>query len=229
MTKDFVTVTPDSGTGNATINITVSKNEQPVIRKTELEVSTGKVSKVLSISQAPGNLIMGLLPNMYLFMDTYEGDSAWRMKNEMGEHTVYSGLIKSNYKIPVYFADRIEGNTKYKIPIFGGITTSLKDELIKVANDYLEGEGTDERAYMKVVFYDEYADNHPMPKNILTVSDDSGAVIPSGMSEIFGTISGSSFPEHIHDITYIEIGIGSDFDDEAYIPLAQIQVQKIPE
>lgn len=227
--ENWIQVSKTSGTGEGTVNITASKNEQPVTRKTELEVSSGSISKILSISQAPGNLIMGLLPNMYLFMNTYEGDSAWRMRSEMGEQTVYSGLIRSNYKIPAYFADRIEGNTKYEIPVFGGITTSLKNELIEVANNYLEGEGTDEKAYIKAVFYDEDTNSYPMPENTLNITDDSGAVIPSGMSEISGTISGSYFPEHIHDITYIIIGIGSNWDDEVYIPLARIQVQKIPE
>lgn len=52
MEKDFITVSPDSGGGNATLNVTAAANSQASSRSTSITISGGGVSKKISISQS---------------------------------------------------------------------------------------------------------------------------------------------------------------------------------
>lgn len=50
MQKDFITVTPDSGTGNAIVTVAAERNEE-YSRKATLEISGGGITKVITIGQ----------------------------------------------------------------------------------------------------------------------------------------------------------------------------------
>lgn len=52
-TKDFIEFTPSTGNGNATINVTASKNTD-VARETSLTISGNGVTKKVNISQETG-------------------------------------------------------------------------------------------------------------------------------------------------------------------------------
>lgn len=53
MQKDFITATPDTGSGNGTINVTASKNISSK-RSTSLTISGGGVTKTVNINQKKG-------------------------------------------------------------------------------------------------------------------------------------------------------------------------------
>ena len=50
-TKDFITFTPSSGSGNGTVNVTASENTTENIKTTILNISGEKISKSVSIEQ----------------------------------------------------------------------------------------------------------------------------------------------------------------------------------
>ena len=52
-TKDFIEFTPSTGSGNATINVTASKNTN-AFRETFLTISGNGVTKKVNISQETG-------------------------------------------------------------------------------------------------------------------------------------------------------------------------------
>lgn len=54
-TKDFINFTPNTGSGNATVNVTASKNTD-VARETFLTISGNGVTKKVNISQETGAL-----------------------------------------------------------------------------------------------------------------------------------------------------------------------------
>ena len=51
MEKDFITVTPDSGTGNATVTVVASENSGQDERSTSISISGGTMKRTLSINQ----------------------------------------------------------------------------------------------------------------------------------------------------------------------------------
>lgn len=53
MQKDFITVAPDTGNGNRTINVTASKNTSSE-RSTSLTISGAGVTKTVNINQKKG-------------------------------------------------------------------------------------------------------------------------------------------------------------------------------
>lgn len=53
MQKDFITATPDTGSGNRTINVTASKNISSE-RSTSLTISGAGVTKTVNINQKKG-------------------------------------------------------------------------------------------------------------------------------------------------------------------------------
>lgn len=53
MQKDFITVAPDTGDGNGTINVTASKNTSSE-RSTSLTISGEGVTKTVNINQKKG-------------------------------------------------------------------------------------------------------------------------------------------------------------------------------
>ena len=57
MKKDFITVTPDNGTGNRTITVQADKNENYVSRYTTFEVEGEGITKSVSIKQDPNSYI----------------------------------------------------------------------------------------------------------------------------------------------------------------------------
>lgn len=60
MKKDFITVTPDNGTGDRTITVQADKNENYVSRYTTFEVEGEGITKSVSIKQDP---------NPYIYID----------------------------------------------------------------------------------------------------------------------------------------------------------------
>lgn len=60
MKKDFITVTPDNGTGDRTITVQADKNENYVSRYTTFKVEGGGITKSVSIEQDP---------NPYIYID----------------------------------------------------------------------------------------------------------------------------------------------------------------
>lgn len=57
MKKDFITVTPDNGTGNRTITVQADKNENYVSRYTTFKVEGEGITKSVSIEQDPNSYI----------------------------------------------------------------------------------------------------------------------------------------------------------------------------
>ena len=62
MKKDFITVTPDNGTGDRTITVQADKNENYVSRYTTFKVEGEGITKSVSIEQDPN-------PNPYIYID----------------------------------------------------------------------------------------------------------------------------------------------------------------
>ena len=54
MNKDFINVTPDSGTGDATITVNASANSTTSSRSSSIKVSTDGIERTVGISQAAG-------------------------------------------------------------------------------------------------------------------------------------------------------------------------------
>ena len=55
MNKDFITATPDKGSGDATVNVVVAKNNGAA-RSTSLKIAGGGITKTVTISQSAGTL-----------------------------------------------------------------------------------------------------------------------------------------------------------------------------
>lgn len=53
MQKDFITATPDSGSGNGSINVTADKNTGAA-RETYITISGGGITKTIPINQKIG-------------------------------------------------------------------------------------------------------------------------------------------------------------------------------
>ena len=55
MNKDFITATPDTGSGDATINVTASKNEGAT-RSTSVNIAGGGLTRTVTMNQAAGKI-----------------------------------------------------------------------------------------------------------------------------------------------------------------------------
>lgn len=53
MNKDFITATPDTGSGDATVNVVAAKNNGAA-RSTSLKIAGGGITKTVTISQSAG-------------------------------------------------------------------------------------------------------------------------------------------------------------------------------
>ena len=62
MEKDFITVTPDSGTGNATVTVVASENSGQNERSTSISISGGTMKRTLSINQEANPVTLEVSP-----------------------------------------------------------------------------------------------------------------------------------------------------------------------
>ena len=61
MKKDFLTVTPDSGSGNATVTVVASENIGGA-RSTSIKISGGGMSRTINTSQQEGGFAPSTAP-----------------------------------------------------------------------------------------------------------------------------------------------------------------------
>lgn len=57
MQKDFIAVTPDSGSGNATVTVATSENQTENSRTSKITIAGGGISRTVNVNQAKGVVI----------------------------------------------------------------------------------------------------------------------------------------------------------------------------
>lgn len=67
MEKNFITVTPDSGTGNATVTVVASENSGQDERSTSISISGGTMTRTLSINQEANPVTLEVSPTSLEF------------------------------------------------------------------------------------------------------------------------------------------------------------------
>jgi hypothetical protein len=58
MQKDFIAVTPDSGSGNRTVTVTSSQNPATSSRSSSIKVSGGGMTRTIKVTQAQGGTVV---------------------------------------------------------------------------------------------------------------------------------------------------------------------------
>ena len=111
MKKDFITVTPDSGTGNATVTVVASENSGQDERSASLTISGGSINRTIQITQKMGKVdFVELLSGEAISKQVSDGGYVEINRNAgTSLLTVEKDGAKLHYQDPDYPAPPYEG------------------------------------------------------------------------------------------------------------------------
>ena len=61
MQKDFIAVTPDSGTGNNTITVAAEQNTSTSLRNSSISISGRGITRTIKVTQAQGGTTVKII------------------------------------------------------------------------------------------------------------------------------------------------------------------------
>lgn len=194
MNKDFLEVSPNSGAGNGSVNVTPSVNPNLGVRTTSVNVKTGSQSRAVSVQQyglpffgTLGIFVNDIVSNVTLdFMLIPEGHST--DQDENGNEFLVQTV---GYRLP-NISDIAD--TMWKMSVNATILTKLLDEYLNNGDDY------EVRAFLG------YRDGYIRVEHLKLLTASSNGGYQSFANKFTTTLGpgGQGFPAYIH--VYLTFG-----------------------
>lgn len=143
MQKDFITVTPDSGTGNGTVTVAASENQSENSRTSKITIAGGGISRTISINQAEAERFLpASAPNGVYILSTdgfvYKR-SAWNTANN--NKAVGVAVKTTNCAFVIAPDEQVSIQWGGYGTLINGCTTTSKADIAKT--DYKGVQNTD--------------------------------------------------------------------------------------
>ena len=123
MKKDFITVTPDSGKGGATVTVAATKNTGNK-RNTTITISTSGMKRTVKVSQASGLSTLTISIEPFNPNATVYGQWVWKdsLTNQKQSNLNYEDLciIENILSLDLHFIVDSIDDTSYYITIYSG-------------------------------------------------------------------------------------------------------------
>lgn len=123
MQKDFITVTPDSGTKNATVAVTAMKNTGNE-RNSTITISASGMKRTVKVSQDSGFTTLTISIEPFNPYATVHGEWSWKdsLTNQKQDNIKYQNLclVENILSLDLHFTSDTPDDTSYYITIYSG-------------------------------------------------------------------------------------------------------------